>query len=102
MGGGGEPGSGSMGAVAAARAQAMKQKSSGDEVVAEEEQEPLSVRLQRWMSPRFIMMTAVSTGWRVASTVVTIVGKIIKGILGRSSKSEMKRIRRQQAANLSS
>lgn len=102
MGGGGGPGSGSLGEVAAARAKAMKQRSSGDEVVAEEAMEPLTVRLQRWMSPRFIMMTAVSAAWRVASTVVTVVGKIVKGILGRSSKSEMKRVRKQQAAKLSS
>lgn len=60
----------------------------------------MSVKVQRWLSPRFLGMTLVSTAWKVLSAAITIVGSIFKSVVGRSAKSDMRRVRKQQASTL--
>ena len=105
MGGGADKGDASLASAswANARKDALKRAADGGAAAEEEEkEEKLADKVQRMLSPRSLAVTLVSIAWKVASTCITILGTILKALTGRSAKRDMKRIRQQQAAALSS
>uniref|UniRef100_A0A6T8PQK5 Uncharacterized protein n=1 Tax=Hemiselmis andersenii TaxID=464988 RepID=A0A6T8PQK5_HEMAN len=64
----------------------------------EEVEESFLQKVQRMATPKYIATTILGIAFKVVSTVLGIVASILKSLTGRSAKSDMMRVRKQQTA----